>query len=407
MRWIWWILGLGAVGVGGYYLVSSATGKKISAKTACTTDLAEPYKTQATKAMAAGDAAAMTSLATQFDGKGWTCAATELRAAALKVKAATAGMADVPDPPRSAWQKLVDRSLGEADPGGDLVASLEAASADAGQSGYAKVRDLLRDAARDVRRTMRLARITEEPPAKAAQAVLAHTTDSKYVVTKATVDALDALGKQLDALGYTGAATEARAMSALAVEAMKPKTTESTMSPGTMEYAGTFSSILVTKPKEEMKPVDPFDALPADVRAKVDAAYASGLLGPIQDLSDPTTGALRVPVNYPEASLKAIADAKAIRARWTIAFLDLPLGAGSVFADIETSGDATLPSGTPSSYGLPPAKWPEVKPIADALFKRDYRTAANQLGHQYVSLNKLSPSSSFAGSIDLTYPLPT
>lgn len=388
MRWIWWLLGLGAVGVGGYYLISSATGKKIPAKTACTIDLAEPYKTKATKAMAANDVVTMTSLAAQFDAQGWTCAATELRAAALKAKASTAGIADVPDPPRSAWQKLVDRSLGEADPGGDLVASLEAAAADAARTGYQKVRDLLRDAARDVRRTMRLARITEEPPTKAVQAMLANTTDPKYIVTKATVDSLKSLAAQLDALGYSGAATEARSMADAAQKKIDTATVSAAFTPTTAEFGPLISSIVT----------DPFASLPVDLRAEVDAAYASGDPQQLVDLQPKL-------VAYLAAWTKVTKDAAAIRARWKTPFLDLPTGKGSVFAEIDTSGEAIIPGSDRATWGKPPATWEtDVKPITDALWKRGYKTAANQLGQQWSRFKWGSTTTSTF--INGLYPLP-
>lgn len=379
MRWLWWLLGIGVVGGVGYYIISSSTGKKVPAKTACVADLPEVDRAEVKRAIDAGDASAMTWIATKFDSRGFTCAATELRAAALKARAATAGIDAVPEPQRSTWRKLLDRALSEADPGGDLISSLEAASKDAGSAGYAKVRDLLRDASRDVRRTIKIVRITEEPPKKKIDDALAA---ARREPAKATVDALRSLAAQLRSLGYEGAAKEADAtadevqkkIDAAGAKAVAVSPDIAKLAgPSTAEFGPLLAGAFAAK--------SPLDALPADLRAEVDAAYASG---DPQQLDDVAVKLVGIP--YAAAWKKVKNDAAALRARWYARFVDLPIGKGSVFSEIDSSGEATIPGTMPTEWGKDVA-WAEVKPIADALWRRGYRTAANQLAEQYMRLH--------------------
>jgi hypothetical protein len=328
----------------------------------------------------------MTAFATQADGKGWTCAAAEMRAAALKAKAAVAGMADVPDPPRSAWQKLIDRSLSEADPDGDLIALLEAAANDAATRGYTKVRDLLRDASRDVRRSIRLVRITEEPPAKTVQFVIAAATSPTYVPTKATVDTLKGLATQLDSLGYVNAAGEARSMADVAQKKIDAATTVFA-TPSSLASAefGTFDTT----------PTDPLASLPDAIRDAVSDAYDSG---DPQKLDDVAADKL---VPYPYAWKKVKADAAAIRARWTVPLASMPTGKGTDFAAVYEEVGSPGWMASPIYLWADSAPWvPDGRAVGDALWKRGYKKAANDLGWMFEKKAKAY------WNVDALYPPP-
>src|SRR5258708_30482787 len=90
MGWIWWILGLAAAG-GVVYVISSSTGKRIPARTACVADLPEADKARARAAIGSGDPARSTPPAAGVHGRGWTGAADEPRPAARTATTATAG----------------------------------------------------------------------------------------------------------------------------------------------------------------------------------------------------------------------------------------------------------------------------------------------------------------------------
>ena len=163
-----------------------------------------------------------------------------------------------------------------------------------------------------------------------------------------------------------------------------------TISPAFMMRADTTSAA----------PSDPLAVLPSDLRAEVDAAYASGDPQQLDDVAVKLVGA-----PYAAAWKKVKDDAATIREHRSIAFLDLPLGTGSVFAEIDASGEAVIPGSDRDSWGRT-EEWAEIKPIADALWNRGYWTAANQLARQWAILKSKRVSypvdSSFA---DRDYPV--
>lgn len=150
----------------------------------------------------------------------------------------------------------------------------------------------------------------------------------------------------------------------------------------------------------EAAPSDPLDVLPADLRAEVDAAYASG---DPQQLDDVAVKLIGVP--YAAAWKKVKADAATLREHRAMALGDIPIGKGSVFAEIEESGEAVIPGTMPESWGAS-EEWDVIKPIADALWNRGYWTAANQLARQWVIFESKRVSwpvdSSF---VDKSYPV--
>lgn len=141
-------------------------------------------------------------------------------------------------------------------------------------------------------------------------------------------------------------------------------------------------------------PVDPLATLPDDLRAEVQTAYDSGDPQQLDDV------AVKL-VPYPDAWKKVKDDAATIREHRSIAFLDLPLGTGSVFAEIETSGEATIPGSDRGFWGATET-WTVLKPIADALWNRGYQTAANQLAHQWASAHKFPVDAPW---VDRDYPV--
>jgi len=362
-NWIWWALGIGAVGISGYIISSS--GKKTPAKTACIADLAEPYKSQAMAAVKAGDVAKINAFAAQASAAGWACAANEMRAAAAKITGAVEAEA----------ASRAKMSLAE------VAASTATDSTIKGNTSAA------------------LALFMKPKLGGAGEAIDYKRIQFVVKPTSTEIRMLDDLSAALNVAKYyfasaqaTDAAGAARTASIAPIYTAAPVT----------EFVATYTPSVVS---------DPLGTLPADVRAEVDAAYASG---DPQRLDDVAADRL---VPYPAAWKKVKADAAAIHERWLMELGELPGATGSRSA---LAIDEMMSTTGASWLSSPSYLWAEQAPqvpasgltydfatlknILDEFWKRGFRTAANQLGHEAYKKTHSGTDSSY---FNTAYPLPT